>query len=199
MLLLTTRILLLALLILLSFFIMKRTRVAGNKLCVFAVVIVCVLLASATSIFPPENAFITFRSPEAVCKYTAIGDVEAVVEGEGSACVIYRVNSHEFSSCIVPKNSNGYKIPTYFYKEKIAHTFNTFGVYTTVRAKNSNDYYIFATLPSESQELLQVFDAAGQCVETNGALYGTAFQCICLQNFSSEYYLIINGEKIELG
>lgn len=195
-----TRMLLLVLLVLLSFFILKHSKVVKKRLCVVVAIAICVLAVAVTGMFPPENAFITFKTPEAVCQYTAVGDVEAVVEGEASACVIYKAAPGEYSYCIVPKTSTGYKIPTYFYKEKMSQKMDASGVFTTYHGNDTNDYYIFASISSNTGELLQVFDATGEIVQTHGVIFGrTNSQCVYLQNFSNDYYTMINGEKFSLG
>lgn len=194
------RVLLLALLVLLSCFILKHSKVRKRKLCIALVIVVCVLAVTVTGMFPAENAFITFKTPEAVCQYIAVGDIEAVVEGELSACVIYKTAPGEYSHCIVPKTADGYKIPTYFYKEKMSQKVDGSGVFTIYHAKNTNDYYVFATILSNGGELLKVYDPMGELMETNGVIFGrTDFQCVYVQSFSDDCYTTINGEKVLLG
>ena len=194
------RVLLLAVLVLLSFFILKHSKVTNRKLCIALVIVICVFAVTVTGMIPPENAFITFKTPEAVCQYIAVGDVEAIVAGELSACVIYKTAPGEYSHCIAPKTADGYKIPTYFYREKMSQKVDGPGVFTIYHAKNTNDYYVFATILSNGGELLKVYDPTGELMETNGVIFGrTDFQCVYVQNLSKDCYTTINGENVPLG
>ena len=194
------RIILLALLCFLSFHIVLRSKISKKKLATTMAIVASFVVITATGMFPPENAFITFETPKAVFDYYQIGDFEAVIEGENSALVYYNTDAHTHGFCIIPKSLSGYKIPNHFFRQRYAHKLYPAGVFDIYRARNTNDYYILAIITSDTSERMQVFDKNGQLVETYGEHIGDGYaQVTYVHNFSSGFYTIIAGEVLILG
>lgn len=77
----------------------------------FLVVIITTLFITLSAFIPFENAFITFKSPEAAYKYFHPGtsEIELVLDGQHSSFVIGSKGDSDIVS-IVPKASGGWKL-----------------------------------------------------------------------------------------
>ena len=178
----------------------NHSKLVKKKFYSVLIVVVFIIAVTVSTIFPPENCFMNFRTSEAVCQYSVIGKICTIVEGEESAFAVYQTGPSTYSTCIIPKTFSGYKIPTAFSAEKISQKINDRGIITTFRAKKTNDYYIIAMIQNEDNKSLQVFDFSGNPIEGQSIILGnTDVACVYLQSFSKEYFILIDGEKVQLG
>ena len=78
-------------LIISSFVVLKirKTKIVRKKLVSFLIVVLCLGLISVSGMFPIENLFINFKSPESVFNYTNSGKVNDVLYGKESCMAIY--------------------------------------------------------------------------------------------------------------
>lgn len=97
-------------LIAITFLISFTLKIKINKM----VALIFVGITSVViSIFPVENAFCTFNSPESVYRYMDFQntDVEILVEGESCDYVIGKTTKqNKYSTMVIPKNEKGWKI-----------------------------------------------------------------------------------------
>lgn len=178
----------------------NHSKLVKKKFYSVLIVVVFIIAVTVSTIFPPENCFMNFRTSEAVCQYSVIGKICTIVEGEESAFAVYQTGPSTYSTCIIPKTFSGYKIPTAFSAEKISQKIDDRGIITTFRAKKTNDYYIIAMIQNEDNKSLQVFDFSGNPIEGQSIILGnTDVACVYLQSFSKEYFILIDGEKVQLG
>lgn len=77
----------------------------------FLVVVITTLFITLSAFVPFENAFITFKSPEAAYKYVNPGtsEIELVLDGQHSSFVIGSKGDSDIVY-IVPKASGGWKV-----------------------------------------------------------------------------------------
>lgn len=73
-----------------------------------------IVLSTLSTIFPFENAFITFETAQEAFSYACTGDVEYELEGENSCLFIYLKDENTYSHFIVKKENGGYKIASQY-------------------------------------------------------------------------------------
>ena len=105
----------------LSFLIVKKSKRVNKKRILTIIFILCLLLASVSFLFPAENLFFSFGTPESVFRYVQGGKVEDVVCGNASCMLIYRNTSDSAGGHFIAlRSTEGYKIPSSALKLKIA-------------------------------------------------------------------------------
>lgn len=137
----------------------------------FLVVVITTLFITLSAFIPFENAFITFKSPEAAYKYFHPGtsEIELVLDGQHSSFVIGSKGDSDIVY-IVPKASGGWKVGLGAYVEgnyKITDDL----VIEVYRYRGMDDCYI------------SVYSAYGTPLELSDT-YGSVF--IPLENFIYE-------------
>lgn len=162
----------------------------------FVLPILCISILSISSFLPIENLFISFKSPKTAFYYSHFGKVEDVVYGKNS-CFIFSSNKYVF----IPKDKNGYKLPSLFPPQKVYHKQDEDGIFDIYKADNTNDFYIVAITISKSDEI-KVTDCNQANLNTKLERSGDAnTYSVCIYgyiNYSDGYYLNINDEKILL-
>ena len=82
----------------------------------------------------------------------------------------------------------------------MSHKFDKSGLFDVYNVKGTQDYYVFGTvnLKDDGNEI-DIFDGSDEKVESNIIRVGhTNFIYFFLDDFSNEYYLLINGEKVSI-
>ena len=102
--------------------------------------------------FPIENLFIAFKSPESLFNYAGTGKIDNIISGKDSCMIIYSRGNSSGGHYIIPKIKNGYKIPDYFTTKKISDKFDESGIFKVYNVKGSQDYYVFGILHFEDGE-----------------------------------------------
>lgn len=96
---------------------LRGGRFKSQKTVQCAIFLGLIIYSFVISIFPLENIFYTFDSPDAVYKYMSFENTEIDVLVEGDKCdyVIGKTTQERtFSEMIIPKTDSGYKIRTGF-------------------------------------------------------------------------------------
>ena len=88
-------------------------RHAIKKVSFFLCIILYTAFISIITVFPIENLFYNFDSPQAVFEFAGQGTLDDVVYGENSAPFVYSKGNSRCSTSITTKSENGYKIPKY--------------------------------------------------------------------------------------
>ena len=137
-----------------------------KKIASFLAVVSFAAVISLSAMFPVENLFVNFESPERVFHYTNFGEIDEIIYGHDSCLVVYAKENSTCSHYIIPRTAKGYKIPNFFpLQEK----------------ENENE----------------LLNEMGEKVESNIVrVENTSFIYFFLPDFSGEYCLSINGEKI---
>lgn len=149
---------------------------------------------------PFENLFITFSSPEKVFNYcyTKKTKVKLVVEGKDSDLVIGEDDDAHIY-LIVPKVANGWKIGMWTNTKLISYEmYNNISV-DVYQYKNTNDYFVsildmnggYSQITDSFQS---EFSALEQPIDVLEKTYVT--YCTNIQDFTDEYWVNVNGEKI---
>ncbi|MCR5636987.1 MAG: hypothetical protein K6F76_07420 [Clostridiales bacterium] len=178
-----------------------------KKKFIYIIIIIGFFLSSGTvTVFPIENVFYSFDSPQAVFKYyVGKGEINNVIYGKNSCMIVYSEftpgipMNKSYNKMIIPIKGNKYILP-FAYGMKTVYDCGRFTIYTLL---NSKDYYIYAFDWSENQTK-EIHDNKGSkfiqipiyTYVTDNNLKSTFSQFYAfIDNFSKNYCLTINGEN----
>lgn len=105
-----------------------------------------IILFIFSGIFPFENIFISFDTPENALDYwTTHGKIIHIIDGEDSCLVVYYAKDSESKIGLeyFPKDDSGYKLPTVLTKKIIICKFTNNGLIELDYIRGTNDYYIY--------------------------------------------------------
>ncbi len=94
-----------------SFFFIQKSQFIHKKCWILILTIATLILLTILALFPFENVFITFSSPEAAYNYMYNGEIRNVIEGKKTDMVIAGKNSTDTIQ-IIPKSDTGWKLGT---------------------------------------------------------------------------------------
>jgi len=180
--------------------IVKRTKIAKKKSVIIASLALCIFLGSISALFPVENLFINFESPESVLHYYQNGEAKDTIYGRNSCMIIYSERGNLGGYFIVPKSAKGYKIPSLFSVRRVAHRFDQEGNFSVYNVLGTNDYYIIGSILSKEKEI-SITDSNNNAVQNIVMKMGdtdtkTILIYTFVDNHISGYFLLINGKRI---
>lgn len=184
------------------FWTIKKSKIVRKKLAVILTLVVCMALGSVSALFPVENLFVNFKSPTNVLNYYQTGKADDVINGNDSSMIIFSSGNSPGGHFIVPKSTKGYKIPSLFSVKKVSHKFDKSGLFDVYNVKGTNDYYVVGTTISKESEI-SVVDSNNEpikniVIEMGNTDTKTILLFSFVENFTSEYYFLINGEKLAI-
>lgn len=149
---------------------------------------------------PVENIVGPIDSIEAVYEYRNPGaKVRLVIEGEESAYVSGIENGKEMIM-IVPKAKGGWYVGTGAEHKTIARSFSNDIFYTVYQYKDTKDYYIIVyELYGKEIEILDSYGSEYvrlEKYEESGRTHPVYYAYV--PNYDENYWISVNGEKIEL-
>lgn len=203
-----------AVILLAGLVIIKKKSVSRKKISLLALVVADLVLFVLSSIFPPENLFVTFDSLESLAKYHGAERIAYVVEVEESYYITYEEGENSYSSCLAVKVDGGYKIAPSYMKIQILENVIHPGAYERMEVctviGTGDRYFGGYITPDNKTPQLAVVDADGNMVdckinvfmpdEDNDSNYYFMELCIYVnaKNWMDELYLVIDGEKAPL-
>jgi len=178
----------------------RSLKIVKKRASTILIVIFFMVLLSISAMFPVENLFYNFKSPESVFNYTNSGKIDEIIYGQKSCMVIYSKWNSTGGHYVIPKSEKGYKIPRYLSTKKVSHKFDKDGIFDVYNVKGTNDYYIFGIVHlKENKNQIDVFNKKDEKVESNIFVKkNMSFIYFFIYDFSNEYYLLINGEKVSI-
>lgn len=194
------RIILLVIVSVCSVWIIKKSKCKFKKVFSTLTVVFCIILVSISSMFPVENLFLSYQSPEKVFNYVKSGQIYKIIDGRESSLVIYYTGNSTYGFYIIPKTSDGYKIPNYFTQKKVYHKFDEQGVFDVYNVQGTQDYYVSCAVNlSDISEEILVFNSENEKIGSKVIkIKNTNFVFLWIPEFSNGCYLMINDEKIVL-
>ncbi len=188
-------------LIILIFFIVKVVKDNGKKkgTAIAFMIVFYMILTSLSSLLPVENLFISFPSVESVFDYTDSGDIKTVVEGEESALVIYE-NEDSFSSIVLPKTDDGYKIGTFFSHSTLSKTTTLNAMITVDQASGTQDYYVEVS-PTKNNFPVEVSDNRDSVFEiyiSENETTTNLYHYVYVKDLDESYQIIIDGVPLSI-
>lgn len=186
---------------LIFFLLIRKSNIARKRLTAIITLFICAVLSSVSMLFPIENLFINFESPKDVFNYYQKGKVDNIINGNDSSMIIYSNGNNSGGHYIVPKVSKGYKLPSLFSVKKVSHRFERDGIFDIYNVLGTNDYYVVGMIISKESGI-DIVDVDHEPIEEiiiNTGNTDTDIKTILIysfaENLTSEYYLLINGEK----
>lgn len=179
--------------------LVRKNNVNRKKLITPLLIGLCVLVISLTSIFPIENTFMTFDTPESVFDYMNLGEIHTVIYGEDSCMIVYFEDASTYGYLYIPKDDDGYKIPNYYsttivYSELDAHNY-----FKVKRVIGTDDYYITGSSLSSEEPLIIDFnnrEVPHYLLSTVGE-YSFIFYGY-IEDYTDAYFITINDRRFDL-
>ena len=161
---------------------------------------ITLVLTTIVYLFPIENAFMTFSSPQSAYRYNHFGYVNLVINGKQTDFVVASNGDTDLYT-IVPKTKEGWKIGMGS-DTRIIYQIITDGIVVYVyQYKNSDDYYIIISNTNEGP--IKISDSRGSKFissnKTSSAVnkdYYTYYDYI--NNFNDMYEVIIDDKVVEI-
>lgn len=185
-------------------FVLVLKKVELNKVKRTVLLVLTVLVCTISAFVPVENLFVDFSSPEAVYKYRNLQAPEelTVVYGEESAMVIAQKDQNSYNVRYTPKSEDGWKIGNALNVKSVYCESKDGFIIDVKRYGKTTDYYIEVKsigkqiekiTDSENSEFISVGKSENDA-DSEIVIYYTA-----VQNFSNQYWIEIDGEKISFG
>lgn len=174
-----------------------------KRLCCALCVLFFLLLASLSAVFPVENLFLHFRTPERAFAYQHMGKIEHILYGEDSCFVLYKNENGADSDCILPKTAAGYSLSTRWTKQGIVRmpiTSSSF-LRAEVYQARARRTFIFIARSSRRRHwrISACFVHPAEPVDADVYLPDVpGYAYIYVNGFSAGDYLVAGGEKLTL-
>lgn len=161
-------------------------------------VLFAIVITTVSGLFPPENIFLSFSSPQDAFHYSHTAETVLTVEGEESTLVIGQKAESQYTSAILPKSQDKWKIGIPLFIKNTRRAAPGDISVSVSRYGNSVDCYI--EIYSLTGAPLEVADAQGAVFT---ALKTTAKEPFytyyaVIPRWNEAYLLTVNGEAIEL-
>lgn len=172
-------------------FIMKKTRLAKKSVIISAVA--AVAICTVSYMFPIENHFLSFSSPEKAFGYTNSERVAFVVDGQKSSLVIGEESKGKYIFSIVPKGIDEWKLGRGIDTKLEDQIVDKDCVINLYHHKGSGDYYISVV---NAKEDTMIYDSSGSSFVAfdMGDVSGFNSYFANVLQFDESYWINVNGE-----
>ena len=166
-------------------------------------VVGCLILTSVSALFPVENLFINFKSPEAVLRYTSfdVGEISYILDGNSSCLINYKKIGGATASDLVLKSEAGYKISNTFSVKVLPNRLKEGRFLMVQHVVGTDDYYVLGTtvLPDGEFYIVDCYGEEIKNIDTTNAGLGDKFVSFeaFVEGYTDDYYVLINGEKYQ--
>lgn len=160
--------------------------------------IVTLIIAVASCIYPPEAMFLSFEAPESAYDYSYDGDIILTLEGNNSALVVASDGPANYNHEIVPKRDDRWGMCLGFDTETI-YGINRDITIIIYRHRKSNDAYVCITsLSGNVNEISDNLGSVFDVVSTNGSstIYSNYYAFI--GSWVENYQVTVNGTTYQI-
>ena len=165
--------------------------------------IMAVVLATTVvilfSIYPVEDLFVSFSSPNKVFNYTGRGNVEHIIEGRNSSMVFGRLSNGELVYYVIPKDNGKWKIGS-LEDLKMCQAITPYKGLSIIvyKYKKTEDYYII--IKDDDNTPKTIVNNYGELFfrEKVGLVEGINTYFSYYYGFSSEAFIVIDGTQIRI-
>lgn len=182
------------------FVIVLTGRFIRKKFGKILALILCVMFSLVLFIFPFENLFYSFSSPEKLFNYISTdrtGEIVDVVYGDNSCMIYYQTDKNSYSYAFFKMHESGYKILNYFSYKKISSKLDSNGSFNVYNISGTKDFYVLATINSAAK--VELYDGNNFKIDINIKQVKNAnFVFFSATNLTDEYYLLIDSEKVKI-
>lgn len=182
-----------------GFFFFKTTLKKTRTTAVFLSFVMSVALICMLTLFPFENAFATFSSPENAFRYSNFGTIQQVVGGQKADFVVAK-NGEKSIYAIFPKTDKGWKLSRWLDLELTTSVITEETTVSVYRYKNTEDYYV--TVFGNNGGVLSVSDSRNSefvsLACANAALNQTFYTYFAYVSSLDRYYVLtVNNKPIQ--
>lgn len=154
-------------------------------------------------LYPFENLFYQWDSPEELFHYLSWKNIEEVVYGEKSCMVVYQDSKSSHSQIIFPKLDGKYRIPSDSSSEHIATTFVEGGAVMVDQAKGTEDHYIVGNMSVDAGDSRSISDNKGsrfttKTVDTGIGRYKMITFWAYIPQFDEDYAITTRGQEMKV-
>jgi len=156
-------------------------------------VIICLVL------FPIENIFVTFKTPESIFNYVSSGNLIDTIYGKDSCLFVYSkaggVISYEFAL----KTNDGYKMTDHFNPKKVSSKFDPTAHFDVYQIRDTSDYYVIGSVNGGSTDYI-LYDASAEEVRIDLHVINerSGLVAFVLDEFKPDYYFLVNNVKVPI-
>lgn len=177
---------------------LKKFKMLYKRLYVTLFGILILILWTLSMLFPIENLFITFSSPEKSYNYVNSEEVKIVVSGKISNLVIGK--GHDYVYLIVPKTEEGWKIGRGLDVKMIPQQYYEGIVIGIYQYKNTKDYYVeVEDINGEQCTLKDNRNSHFEILEHNLTEDKTGYRYYAyVYDIDDSYALNVNGKTLSL-
>lgn len=181
-------------------FIVKVSKTNRKRRFYMISLVLAILCSTLSFLFPFENAFVTFSTPESAFSYTNSGDIKLIIDGSKTNFVVAEEGDISIYS-IIPKTEKGWKLGVGFdTKNLIQKVWNGVVIYV-YQYKNIDDYYI--TVLNTNGGPLEIADNCNSkffyLSKSDEYLNETFYTyCAYIQKMDNQYSLTVNGQSFSL-
>lgn len=124
---------------------------------------------SLVSVYPVENLFVSFDSPQKAFNYYTFGEIEKTVDGEESCMIVYRNRNNTYQELIMQKTEKGYKLPSEILSKTVEKKQQRENNMKIIHAVGTHDYYIsgYTATKDENIKIRSSDDRELECISVN--------------------------------
>ena len=119
----------------------RRSRIKRKRAVSVISVVLILCLISLTAVFPIENLFVHFETPESAFRYASSGTIVNTIPGSDSCLVVYSTGSNTYRETIFPMSEQGYQLPNFYGVRTVSDGEAEGGSHVVLQYSASNDRY----------------------------------------------------------
>lgn len=174
--------------------IMKKYNLLQKKKNIIFIGIMIISLWTLSMLFPVENIFITFDTPEDSYNYVNNEKVKKVVYGEETALVIGEEN--EYVYLIVPKGENGWKVGRGMDFKFVSEQYIDGIIVSVYQYKDTKEFYVEVVDIDGNQCVIKDNQTSDfKVLEQNYNGKNTYRYYAYIENLDDSYKIEVNGKK----
>lgn len=160
-----------------------------------ALLLSCVLLCGLFNMWPVENAFFSFQSPNDVFSYMHREGPSLLIEGRKSALVVAKDETESIIYEIVPKTKSGWKLPTITSSKEIVRRFYG-ATHVQIYSCSNEDYYVFVI----ANDINTIRDNKGSKFQCEKRMVGgrSITSGYAYVDDLTEYCLMLDGNEVKI-
>ena len=179
------------------FIIVLNRRFIRKTIVKILALILCAVLSLTLCIFPFENLFYSFSTPEKLFNYISTDKIVDIVYGDNSCMIYYQTDKNSYSYIFSKKHNGGYKILNYFSYKKVSSRLDSNGSISVYNISKTEDFYVLANINSVAE--IDIYDGNDFKIEADiKQVDNTNFVFFSLPNLTNEHYLLINSTKVSI-
>lgn len=152
------------------------------------------------------NLVTDFKTPQSIFKFNHTEEIVDVVEGDESCMIVFRKDKNSYGQDYYLKSGDEYQLTRSFSTKEVASSVGKYGSCSIDNVRKTNDYYVVGvaiiedgkslTVTGNDNQVFQYTAIGDTLVLPNGKKQKDILFYSTFNDFSDDYCLIINGEKI---